>query len=163
MKKLVFNTSGSVAPLALRLFLGLVLFPHGAQKLMGWFGGYGFTGTMTFFTDTVGLPWFIGFLVIIIEFFGPIALFLGAATRLWSIAILTIMTGIIFTTFNDHFFMDWYGTQKTEGFEFFLLAIGMSASLIISGAGKFSIDALISRKTNNEDLAPGSLLKKQAA
>ena len=162
MKKLVFNTSNSVAPLALRLLLGLVLFPHGAQKLLGWFDGYGFTGTMTFFTDTVGLSWFIGFLVIIIEFFGPIALILGAATRLWSIAILTIMAGIIFTTFSDHFFMDWYGTQKTEGFEFFLLAIGMSASLIISGAGKFSIDALISKRKDT-GIAPGSLLKNQAA
>ena len=143
MKKIIFQTNSGYALLPVRLLLSIVLFPHGAQKLLGWFNGYGFDGTMSFFTDTVGLPWIIGFLVILIEFFGPISLFVGFATRLWSIAILIVMTGIIFTSFPDHFFMNWYGTQDTEGFEFFLLAIGMSLSLIIYGAGRLSVDAKI--------------------
>ena len=145
MKKIIFQTNSGYALLPVRLLLSIVLFPHGAQKLLGWFNGYGFDGTMSFFTDTVGLPWIIGFLVILIEFFGPISLFVGFATRLWSIAILIVMTGIIFTSFPDHFFMNWYGTQDTEGFEFFLLAIGMSLSLIIYGAGRLSVDAKIAR------------------
>ena len=82
----------------------------------------------------------MGFLVILIEFFGPVALFIGFATRLAGFAIMTVMTGIILTTFTDYFFMNWYGTRKTEGFEFFLLAIGMSLSLVISGGGKLSVD-----------------------
>lgn len=149
MKKLIFHTQNGYALLPIRLLLAIVLFPHGAQKLLGWFNGYGFDGSMKFFTDTVGLPWFIGFLVIIIEFFGPIAVFVGFATRLWSIAILLVMIGIIFTSFTDYFFMNWFGNQKTEGFEFFLLAIGMSLALIIQGAGKLSIDAQIAKKLNH--------------
>ena len=140
MKKKLFRTSNSYAPLTLRLLLGIVIFAHGAQKLLGWFGGFGFEGNMHYFTIDRGLPWSIGFLVILIEFFGPLALFIGFATRIASLAIMTVMTGILFTTFTDNFFMNWYGTQKTEGFEFFLLAIGMSLSLVISGGGKLSVD-----------------------
>ncbi|OQP64133.1 hypothetical protein A3860_22265 [Niastella vici] len=141
MKKLLFSTNQSLAPLLLRFFLAFVLFPHGAQKLLGWFGGFGFSGTMTYFTETVKLPWLIGLLVILIEFFGPIALLLGFAVRLWSIAIAIVMTGVILTHFTGYFFMNWFGNQKTEGMEFFLLAIGMAAALIYSGAGRLSIDA----------------------
>ena len=101
---------------------------------------------MKFFTDTVGLPWIIGFLVIIIEFFGPLALLVGFATRLWSIAMLFVMTGIILTSYTHYFFMDWFRNQESEGFEFFLLAIGMSLMLIIYGGGRLSIDAEIAKK-----------------
>src|SRR5687768_3687602 len=104
MKKIVFRTQNGYASLPTRLLLATVLFPHGAQKLLGWFNGPGFEGTMEFFTGTVGLPWIIGFLVILIEFFGPIALLFGFVTRVWSLAILFVMTGIIFTSFPDHFF-----------------------------------------------------------
>src|SRR4051812_16985100 len=93
------KTSNSIAPVVVRIFLSIVLFPHGAQKLFGWFNGGGWQGTMDYFTETVGLPWFVGAAVIIIEFFGPIAILLGFQTRLWSIAIACVMTGIIFTTF----------------------------------------------------------------
>ena len=147
MKKIIFNTGSGIAPLPIRLLLATVLFPHGAQKLLGWFNGYGFDRTMEYFTGTVGLPWIFGLLVIVIEFFGPLSLVIGFATRLWSAAIMVVMAGIIFTTFTDYFFMNWFGQQKTEGFEFFLLAIGMSLSLVIYGAGRFSVDKAIS-KTN---------------
>ena len=143
MKRLLFATNESIAPLFLRIFLAFVLFPHGAQKLLGWFGGYGFDGTMQYFTGTRGLPWIVGFVVILIEFFGPIALVLGIAVRFWSLAIAGVMTGIILTTFTDYFFMNWFGNQQTEGMEFFLLTIGMSISLVYTGAGKFSVDAKI--------------------
>lgn len=125
--------------LVLRFFLALVLFPHGAQKLLGWFNGYGFEGTMQYFTDQRGLPWIVGFTVIMIEFFGPLAILLGVGVRLWAAAIVAVMTGIIITTFHDHFFMDWFGNQKTEGMEFFLLAIGLALSLIFTGGGAFSV------------------------
>ncbi|HVG16211.1 MAG TPA: DoxX family protein [Chitinophagaceae bacterium] len=148
MKHLFFKTNRSTAPLFLRLFLALVLFPHGAQKLLGWFGGFGFEGTMRYFTDTVGLPWAVGFLVILIEFFGPLALVAGVAVRFWSLAIGGVMTGVILTTFTDYFFMNWFGNQKTEGMEFFLLTIGMSLSLVYSGAGRFSIDSQLEKRTS---------------
>ncbi|MCF0074246.1 DoxX family protein [Dyadobacter sp. CY261] len=129
--------------LFLRLFLALVLFPHGAQKLLGWFGGFGFEGTMQYFTGQAGLPWIIGLLVIIIEFFGPLALVLGVAVRLSAAAIAAVMTGIILTTFHDHFFMDWFGNQHIEGMEFFLLAIGIAVALVFTGGGAYSLGRLL--------------------
>jgi putative oxidoreductase len=146
MKQLLFKTNNSAAPLFLRLSLAVVLFPHGAQKLLGWFGGFGFSGTMQFFTESQGLPWIVGLAVIIIEFFGPIALLLGLATRFWSLAITGVMTGILLTNHSAYFFMNWFGNQKAEGMEFFLLAIGMGASLVFSGAGALSLDARLIKK-----------------
>src|SRR4051794_38598623 len=127
MKKIVFNTSSNNwAATFTRLTLGTVLFAHGAQKLTGCFGGYGFDGTMKFFTETVGLPWVVGFLVIIIEFFGSLSLILGFATRLWSLAIGILTLGIIETSHVQYgFFMNWFGNQKGEGVEYFLLMIGL--------------------------------------
>lgn len=148
MKKLIFNTSNTYAPLATRTLLALVLFPHGAQKLFGWFSGFGFKGTMDYFTQTVGLPWVVGFLVILLEFFGPLALLVGWGTRLWSFALLCVFSGIVLTVHHDYFFMNWFGMQKGEGAEFFLLAIGMCVSLTWSGAGRLSIDALFSRSSS---------------
>jgi putative oxidoreductase len=150
MKGLLFRTGAYSAPLFVRIFLALVLFPHGAQKLLGAFGGFGFEGSMNYFTGTVGLPWIIGFAVILIEFFGPIALLLGFATRLWSMAIAVVMTGIILTNFTGYFFMNWFGNQPTEGMEFFLLAIGMSGSLVVSGAGRFSLDRYQSTRMSTQ-------------
>ena len=147
MKQLIFKTDGSIAPVALRVFLSVVLFAHGAQKLLGWWNGAGFEGSMQYFTENQGLPWIVGFLVIIIEFFGPLALLAGFAVRLWSLAIAFVMAGIIFTNFTGYFFMNWFGNQPTEGMEFFLLTIGMSLSLVYSGAGRWSLDAWLLTKS----------------
>lgn len=143
--KQILKTNSSIAPLIVRVFLGLVIFPHGAQKLTGWFGGYGFIGTMQYFTESEGLPWIVGFTVILVEFFGALSLILGFAVRFWSLAMAAVMAGVIFTNFNDFFFMNWFGTQPEEGMEFFLLAIGMSGSLVYSGAGAFSIDGQLQK------------------
>jgi putative oxidoreductase len=68
MKNDLFKTNHDWTGLITRLSVGVVLFPHGAQKMLGLFGGYGFSGTMAYFTDTLHLPWLIGFSVILIEF-----------------------------------------------------------------------------------------------
>lgn len=143
----IFKPDLNSASLLLRLFLALVLFPHGAQKLLGWFDGHGFSGNMQYFTEQVGLPWFIGFLVIMIEFFAPLALVLGVAVRFSAAAIAVVMSGVIVTTFHDHFFMDWFGDQHTEGMEFFLLAIGIAVALILTGGGKYSLGRLLKHTT----------------
>lgn len=164
MKKLLFTTNDSYAPTILRLLLGTVLFAHGAQKLLGWFGGYGFEGTMGFFTGTVGLPWIVGFLVIVIEFFGSLSLLLGFATRLWSISMIFLFVGIMVTShLSNGFFMNWYGSQKGEGIEYFLLSIGMALSLVVSGAGKLSIDRLLFRKPAEKNSAFDTTYHKKQA
>jgi len=141
MKKYLFNTEESWAGTIIRVMLGIVMFPHGAQKLLGWFGGFGFTGTMEFLTGSVGLPWIVGFFVITLEFFGAIALILGFATRIIGISFFFLLLGIVFTSHTDHgFFMNWLGTQKGEGVEYFLLALGMSLALAVTGGGRMSLD-----------------------
>lgn len=141
MKYRIFNSNNDWTGVVTRLSVGIILLPHGAQKLLGIFGGYGFTGTMAFFTNTKHLPWIIGFLVIIIEFVGSISLIAGFASRIWSALIILLMVGIIFTSHVDNgFFMNWFGNQEGEGYEYFLLIIGLSLSTLINGSGKFSVD-----------------------
>lgn len=147
MDQILFRTQESWAPFIIRIFLAFVIFPHGAQKLLGWFGGYGFSGTMDFFTETVGLPWILAFLVIMLESIGAIALLIGFATRLWALSYTFLALGIIFTThIQNGFFMNWFGNQAGEGYEYFILWMGMSFSLLISGGGKYSIDGEILSK-----------------
>ncbi|MBS0030405.1 ester cyclase [Chitinophaga sp. 22321] len=141
MKQQIFSTRNDWTGLILRLTLGLILFPHGAQKVFGWFGGPGFTNEMAFFTDTLHLPWLIAFLVIAIEFVGALSLIIGFASRIWSIAMICLFTGIIFTAHAEHgFFMNWFGTQKGEGYEYHLLVIGLSLALLVNGSGRYAID-----------------------
>jgi putative oxidoreductase len=142
-----FATTNSIAPTIVRLALGAVMLPHGLQKTVGLFGGYGFSGTMGFFTNTMGLPWLIGFLVIMAESVGSLCLLLGFATRFCAMSIIAVMIGAIMMVHLEHgFFMNWFGMQKGEGFEYHLLVIGMALSLVVSGAGKLSVDRALSTK-----------------
>ncbi len=145
--KALFKTDDSWPGLILRLTLGLVMFPHGAQKLLGWYGGFGFSGTMGFFTDMMHLPWIIAFLVIIGEFFGSLVLLVGFLTRFSAASLAVIMAGAIVTTHISHgFFMNWFGKQQGEGYEYHLLVIGLGLALLMTGAGKWSVDRLIAEK-----------------
>jgi putative oxidoreductase len=144
MKHLIFSTTGDWAGLILRVLLGAIMLPHGAQKLLGWFGGYGFTQTMRFFTDFMKLPWIVGCAVIAIEFFGAAALIVGLASRIWAFALLIIMIGAIATTnFKHGLFMNWFNTQQGEGYEYHLLVIGICLVILLIGSGRYSLDALI--------------------
>jgi putative oxidoreductase len=120
------------------------MLPHGAQKLLGWFGGYGYKPTMSFFTESMKLPWIISLTIILIEFFGPLGLISGFASRVWAIGLIVIMVGAIYTTnLKNGFFMNWFGNQAGEGYEYHLLVIGICVAIILNGSGKFSIDSFI--------------------
>ena len=141
----IFATDGSLAPVALRLVLAITMFPHGAQKLLGWFGGYGFSGSMGFLTETIGMPWIAAFGVILIEFFGPILLLVGLGTRVWGALFAALMVGAIATVHWTHgFFMNWSGQQAGEGFEYHLLVIGIGLALAVTGSGRWSLDRKLS-------------------
>jgi putative oxidoreductase len=130
----------------LRLGLAVVMWPHGAQKLLGWFGGYGLEGTMGFLTGTIGLPAPLAFLTILGEFFGPLLLVLGLGTRLVAASFAAIMLGAIATVHAPHgFFMNWAGNQAGEGFEYHILVIAMSLALVVRGSGSLSLDRAIVR------------------
>lgn len=143
----LIQTQQDWSGLIARVVLGLVILPHGAQHLLGWFGGYGFSGTMNYFTETRHLPWIIAFLTIAIEFVGSLSLVAGFGSRIMAFAMIVLMLGIVFSTHWQHgFFMDWYGKNPEpfyEGFEYHLLAIGLGLVVLVSGGGKWSVDGLL--------------------
>jgi putative oxidoreductase len=146
MSKTLLHTTDGIGPAILRWTLAVVMFPHGAQKLLGWFGGHGFQGTMGYLTDGAGLPWVIALLVIVIEFFGPLGLALGLLSRPAAFGIASVMVGAVATTHWPHgFFMNWAGNQAGEGFEYHLLVLGLALALMIEGGGAFSLDRRLSR------------------
>jgi putative oxidoreductase len=136
----IFKTDDDFAIFIARLALGIVILPHGLQKLLGLFGGPGFSGTVNFFVQQ-GVPSVIAFLIIIGESFGSLGLIIGFLSRLAALGITLIMLGAIFLVhFPNGFFMNWFGAQKGEGFEFHILAIGLGLVVLIKGAGKWSVD-----------------------
>ena len=143
----LLKTDGSLSSLIARLALGLVMFPHGAQKALGWFGGYGFSGTMGFFTGQLHIPALFAFLAIAAEFAGSIGLITGFLSRVAAMGIaVEMMVAIIMVHGVNGFFMNWSGNQKGEGFEYHLLTLGLALVVIVAGAGKWSMDSLVSRR-----------------
>lgn len=144
MLQFLFSSDNGIPGLILRMTIGLVMLPHGAQKMMGWFGGNGFKSTMNYFTETLRLPWVVSLCIILIEFLGAISLILGFGCKIWAVLFIIVMLGAIVTTnYSNGFFMNWFGDQRGEGFEYHLLVIGLCASLILTGGGKFAIDRLL--------------------
>lgn len=144
----LFATDADLSQALLRVTLAGVMFPHGAQKLLGWWGGYGFEGTMGFLTAQVGLPWIVAFLVIVAESVGALALAAGFLSRVAAAGLAAIMAGAIFTAHLGHgFFMNWNGNQAGEGFEYHLLVIGIALAVVIRGGGAWSVDRLLARRS----------------
>lgn len=158
MTRRILATDDSTATAILRLVLGIVFFAHGAQKMLGWFGGFGFSGTMGYFTGSMHIPAPLAFLAIAAEFFGGLGLILGFLTRIAAFGIAVNMVVAIITVHSAFgFFMNWNGTQKGEGFEYHVLVLAMTAFLIIRGAGAVSVDrALRSAK-------PSGVVNRSAA
>jgi putative oxidoreductase len=139
----LFSTDGAIVPLVLRLTLAIVMFPHGAQKVFGWFGGHGLRGTLRSF-GSQGIPLPLALLAIAAEFLGSLGVAVGLLTRVAAFGIACVMVVAVLTVHGKiGFFMNWSGDQKGEGFEFHLLVIGIALALIIGGAGRWSLDALI--------------------
>lgn len=150
----LLHTENDYGALCVRLALGIVMFPHGAQKVFGWFGGHGFAGTMGFFTDVMGIPYILALLVVLAEFLGALGLIVGALTRIAALGIGSVMLGAIVLVHLPHgFFMNWSGNQAGEGYEYHLLAIGMSLALMIRGAGALSFDRWFSTRHRASDKA----------
>src|SRR6202011_2470276 len=148
IRKLI-ATDNDAAITVLRLVLGIVFVAHGAQKMLGWFGGYGFTGTMGFFTGMLHIPPVFAFLAIAAEFFGGLGLIFGLFTRVAALGIfcnMIVAVAMVHAQFG--FWMNWTGAQKGEGYEYHLLLLAASVLLMIRGAGAASVDRLLSSPTN---------------
>jgi len=147
MFKRILNTSNDLAVAVVRLVLGCVFFAHGAQKMLGWFGGYGFSGTMGFFTHQMGIPAPFAFLAICAEFFGGLGLIVGFLGRIAAFGILfEMIVAIAIVHRHNGFFMNWGGDQKGEGFEYHLLAVAIALAIAIKGSGALSVDRFLTEK-----------------
>jgi putative oxidoreductase len=145
----LLRTNNDFTLTVVRLVLGVVFFAHGAQKMLGWFGGYGFSGTMGFFEHN-GIPAVFAFLAISAEFFGGIGLLLGLLSRVAAFGITCNML-VAIATLHHRFglFMNWTGQQKGEGFEFHLLVLAITFLIMVRGAGALSLDRLLSAKSSD--------------
>src|SRR5215472_9341418 len=147
-------TENDVDLAILRLVLGIVFFAHGAQKMLGWFGGYGFAGTMGFFTNMMHIPAVFAFLAIAAEFFGGLGLILGFLTRVAAFGILVnMLVAVAMVHSHVGFFMNWTGAQKGEGYEYHLLVLAITTLLIVRGAGVASLDRLVNRWAGAENVS----------
>ena len=146
LKKFFATDTTSWALLFVRLALAIVVLPHGMQKALGMYGGYGFEATVGFFSS-MGIPAVLGVLVILAEFVAPILLIVGAGSRFMAFSIFLTLGGAMFLggPVQHGFFMNWFGNQAGEGMEYFILIIGMSLGLMFGGGGKFSLDTLLGK------------------
>jgi len=150
--KFLLKTTNSFAPTLARLTLGIVFFPHGAQKVLGWFGGYGLSGTFHAFTQQMHIPAVFAALAIAAEFLGSLGLITGFLTRIAALGIAVNMAvAVAMVHHANGFFMNWYGNQKGEGIEYHILAIGLALIVMIYGAGKASVDAAIAGGTKKQN------------
>lgn len=141
MKQKIFNTADGWTGLISRVTLGALILPHGLQKTFGLFGGYGFSGTMGWFTETMHLPWILSAFVIVAEFLGAISLLIGLAARFWALVMVAIMIGAVLTVHLPYgWFMDWNGVLKGEGYEYHVAIIALAIIVLLDGAGKYSLD-----------------------
>lgn len=152
MLTLLLRTTPDPMLTLLRLTLAVVILPHGAQKLFGWFGGYGFEGTMAYFAS-LGIPALFGFLAILAETAGGLALFVGLLGRLTAFAIgVNFVVASLLVHAQFGFFVNWYGTQAGEGIEMFLLGIAMALVLVVRGSGAWSVDRLLSGQSASREV-----------
>jgi len=147
MFKRLLQTPDDKVLTIMRLVLGIIFFAHGSQKMLGWFGGYGFKGTMGFFTQAMHIPTAFAFLAIAAEFFGGLGLVLGLLTRIAAFGITANMLVAIFMVhLPNGLFMNWTGQPKGEGIEYHLLILAVTLALMIRGGGAFSLDRAISSR-----------------
>ena len=152
MLERLLNTPEDPVLTIVRVVLGIVMFAHGAQKMLGWFGGYGCHGTMGFFHEQLRIPSALAFLAIMAEFFGSIGLILGLFTRVAALGIAIVMLAAVFMVhLRVGFFSNWFGNQKGEGFEYHLLAIALCVVLLARGAGAFSLDHMLYQQVRSRE------------
>ena len=151
-------TDGGAAPLVARVALGAILLPHGAQHALGWFGGYGFSGTLAWMTGTLGFPAPLAALGIVSELVAPLFLLAGLGGRVASGLLFFHMAFAASTHYENGFFMNWFGGLRTgeEGFEYHLLAMALALVVVIAGSGRWSLDRMLVRGERRRALTSGA-------
>jgi putative oxidoreductase len=148
-------TQPRVSLLLLRLLLGVVMFPHGAQKVLGWWGGSGLNATIQGFTTHMGIPLVFAWLAVAAEFLGSLGLIVGFLTRVAAFGIaVNMVVAAVMVHLKNGFFMNWMGKQAGEGYEYHLLALAAGLVLMIEGGGKASLDRALTAGRDDTMVAP---------
>lgn len=154
----ILMTRDDIAPALARVTLAVVMFPHGAQHVLGWFGGYGFEGTLGWMTGTLGFPAALAVLALVTEITAPFALLLGFGGRIAALGIIGLMLGALSTHLSNGFFMNWFGSLPAgqEGFEYHIIAMALAGTVALQGSGAWSIDRLLRSRSaqRGKELAP---------
>jgi len=137
MSPRLLRTTDDPGPFLARVTLAFVFFPHGAQHVLGWFGGYGFQGTLQWMTGTLGVPAPLAALALVTELVAPIALLAGVGVRVAALGIVGLMLGALTTHVANGFFMNWFGNLPAgrEGYEYHILAIALAGTVALQGSG----------------------------
>ena len=142
----ILSTKNDIALTICRLVLGAVVFAHGAQKMLGWFGGRGFSGTISFYGH-LGFSAPASVLAMGIEFFGGLALILGVLGRIAAFGVLCKMIYAVVTLhWQFGFFMNWSGEPRAEGYEYYLLGMALGLMVLIRGSGALSFDEVYAKR-----------------
>ena len=162
MLRRILQTSDDPAPVLARLTLGLVLLPHGAQHVLGWFGGYGFDGTLGWMTDTLGFPAPLAVLALVTEISAPFLLIVGLGGRVAAAGVIGLMLGALSTHLPNGFFMNWFGSLPAgkEGFEYHLIALALAGSVVLQGSGAWSLDLVLSAARPSRPLTSTTVLAR---
>jgi len=143
----ILATSNRITPTLIRVGAGIAMFPHGAQKALGWYGGYGFSATVEAMGKNFGIPPAFAVLAIAAEFLGALGLITGFLTRVsaFGLAVTMAVAAMMGKHYEHGFFLNWFGNQKGEGLEYFLLILTLLAALLIDGGGRASVDGWLTR------------------
>jgi putative oxidoreductase len=164
MLRKILSTNADNGALIARVTVGAVLVPHGFQHALGLLGGYGFSGTLQWMTQTLGFPAPLAAIAIIVELIAPFALVLGLGGRVAALGIVGLMAGAASSHAQNGFFMNWFGAlpSGTEGFEYHLLAIGLAAAVVFNGSGALSIDQWLTSRWNRRTQTGAAAYPRQA-
>jgi putative oxidoreductase len=148
MSPRLLRTADDPGPALARLTLAFVFFPHGAQHVLGWLGGYGFHGTLQWMTATLGFPAPLAVMALVTELVAPFALLVGLGGRAAALGLVGLMLGALSTHWPNGFFMNWFGTLPAgqEGYEYHILAIALAGTVVLQGSGAWSLDRLLGRR-----------------
>jgi putative oxidoreductase len=145
MLRKIVNTNNDFTLTVLRLILGVIFLCHGGQKVLGWFGGSTLGTTMNIFTQQMHIPAPLAFLAIMAEFAGGMGLIVGLLGRIAAFGIISnMLVAILMVHGKFGLFMNWFGNQQGEGYEYHLLAIAIGLAILVKGSGALSIDRALS-------------------